>query len=268
MKRLIAICIIFVFAFNNITAQEAPLSKEMMTDTIKLDPYKYKTRLLRSTMPPLLLIGYGITTMNNHGLYSDYQARNDIRRIFGTYRSHVDDYLQYAPYAEFAALLLLKVKCKNDVLNTALLILKSELLVNSLVFPIKYLTHRERPYSYQNGLDGVPLSERENNQNNFHSLPSGHTAQAFVAATIVFREFRYINRWYGIAAYTVATAVAAFRMINDQHWQSDVIIGAGIGILGTNFVYSTHLHKWGRKDVCLVPMYNGQIKGMMVAYTF
>ena len=54
-------------------------------------------------------------------------------------------------------------------------------------------------------------------------MPSGHAAQAFAAATIVHREYRHRSPWYGAGAYAIATSVALFRMINDQHFNKEQI---------------------------------------------
>ena len=80
-----------------------------------------------------------------------------------------------------------------------------------------------------------------------NSFPSGHTAQAFLAASIGHTEFRDKSQWYGVGAYTIATSVAALRMLNNRHWQSDVFAGAGIGILSAHLGYLTHRNRWGRK---------------------
>ena len=110
-------------------------------------------------------------------------------------------------------------------------------------FAVKYLAHETRP----NGADNL-------------SFPSGHTAQAFLAASIVHTEFRDKSQWYGVGAYTIATSVAALRMINDKHWQSDVVAGAGFGILSAHLAYLSHRNRWGRKpigrDVGLVPTWS------------
>nr|WP_231403250.1 phosphatase PAP2 family protein [Hymenobacter guriensis] len=98
------------------------------------------------------------------------------------------------------------------------------------VFAVKNLTRETRP----DGSDNL-------------SFPSGHTAQAFLAASIVHTEFRDKSQWYGIGAYTIATSVAALRMINNKHWQSDVVAGAGFGILSAHLGYLTHRNRWGRK---------------------
>jgi len=254
MKKFILYFILSGFTFKSSMAQQKPdttlfpINKAYEIDSV---PHLYKTKLLPSMIIPGALIVYGLTTIKNGGLYSSYKAQSDIHRAFGNAGSSVDNYLQFSPYVEFGALLLLKIKCKNDALNTALLVVKSETVMLAIVFPLKYITKVERPDS-----------------SNAQSFPSGHTAEAFVAATIVYREYRYKSAWYGIGAYTLATTVAAYRMINNKHWESDVIAGAGIGILSANLVYATHLHRWGRKEVCMIPTYDGINKGFMMAYTF
>ena len=192
----------------------------------------FKSKGFRATIVPAVLIGYGISTINGHGFYSSYDAKKDIGNKFGTYRNHIDNYLQFAPYLEVGGVLLAGVESRNDRVNLGLLVLKSELIMLSSVYIVKTLTAIQRPDSSAN-----------------NSFPSGHTAQAFLAASIVHNEFRDKSQWYGIGAYTLATGVAAFRMINNKHWESDVVAGAGFGILSAHLAYLSHRNRWGRKPI-------------------
>lgn len=70
-----------------------------------------------------------------------------------------------------------------------------------------------------------------------HSFPSGHTATAFMTATMLNKEYGYKSPWIGVGAYSVATATGLMRMANNKHWLSDVLVGAGIGIMATEFGY-------------------------------
>ena len=71
-----------------------------------------------------------------------------------------------------------------------------------------------------------------------NSWPSGHTATAFVGATILHKEYGLTRSpWYSIGGYTVATATGVMRVLNNRHWISDVLSGAGIGILSTELAY-------------------------------
>ena len=51
------------------------------------------------------------------------------------------------------------------------------------------------------------------------------------------KEYGDRSPWIGIGAYTVASATGIMRMANNKHWLSDVLMGAGIGILSTELGY-------------------------------
>ena len=203
----------------------------------------FRSKGFRATVVPAVLIGYGISTINGNGFYSSYDAKRDIRRTFGTYRTRVDDYLQFAPYFELGGVLLAGIDSRDDRVNLGLVILKSELLMLGSVYLVKRLAAIQRPDSSAN-----------------NAFPSGHTAQAFLAASIVHTELRDKSQWYGIGAYTIATSVAVLRMVNNRHWQSDVVAGAGFGILSAHLAYLSHRNRWGRKpigrDVGIMPLWS------------
>jgi PAP2 superfamily protein len=96
----------------------------------------------------------------------------------------------------------------------------SIVLMTGVVQGLKHTTDVTRP-------DGT------NNQ----SFPSGHTATAFMTATMLSKEYGHISPWVSVGAYSVATATGLMRMANNKHWLSDVMVGAGIGILSTEFGY-------------------------------
>jgi len=190
----------------------------------------YRGKLVRASLVPALLIGYGISVYDDHGFYSSRQAQADLRRNFPDFRSHLDDYGQWAPYLELGAVLAFGVEGRNDRVNLALILVKSEALMLGAVEITKRATHHLRP-------DG----------SDYRSFPSGHTAQAFLAASIVHTELRDKSQWYGVGAYAVATTVGALRMLNNKHWESDVFAGAGMGILSAHLAYLSHRHRWGRR---------------------
>ncbi|MCM1109914.1 MAG: phosphatase PAP2 family protein [Clostridium sp.] len=61
-----------------------------------------------------------------------------------------------------------------------------------------------------------------------HSFPSGHAARAFMGAELL-RES--CGLWPGVAGYAVATGVGLWRVAASRHTLTDVIGGAGVGIL-------------------------------------
>ncbi len=90
-------------------------------------------------------------------------------------------------------------------------LLRAQILTESIVQPIKFATHRERP-------DG----------SNHYSFPSGHAAITFAGATVIERHLG----WKGsVVGYTIASYVAASRMHDNVHFLSDVVFGAAIGTI-------------------------------------
>jgi len=85
---------------------------------------------------------------------------------------------------------------------------------------LKGLTHRQRP-----------------NQSDYASYPSGHATTAFTFASVIDRELGH--KW-GIPAYALALFTGLSRMESDAHWLSDVVMGAGIGMIVGYAVSKAH----------------------------
>ena len=66
-----------------------------------------------------------------------------------------------------------------------------------------------------------------------YSFPSGHTSSAFATATVIQRHFGWAA---AIPAYAVSAYVGASRLSENQHYLSDVIFGASLGIVAGRIV--------------------------------
>lgn len=75
------------------------------------------------------------------------------------------------------------------------------------------------------------------NRSDNRSFPSGHTAWAFLGATMTAIELADQSPWYAVGAYTFASGIAMQRVISENHFPSDVVAGAGIGILAAEIGY-------------------------------
>ena len=162
---------------------------------------------------PLMVGGLIVKNEDDHfrGLRNDYLPR---------FNRHLDDFMQYAPAAVMLGMKAAGVQSRSSWGRMLVSDAFSALLMGGVVNTLKQTTNVERP-------DG----------SNKHSFPSGHTATAFMTATMFTKEYGHKSPWVGVGAYSVATATGLMRMANNKHWLSDVLTGAGIGILSTEVGY-------------------------------
>lgn len=219
--------ILTVLFYGNSFAQEP--------DSILFKPESTAFRAGLRLIVPTTLIASGtiimLDTDADEFFLNNFEVREERNESFRKFSNHIDDYLQHAPSLTAFALSFSGVKGKHDLSNQAALYLKSELLMLGVVYSLKYSVGEARP-----------------DTGTKNSFPSGHTAQAFTAAAFLSKEYGHKSILIPIGAYGVATTIGAFRMLNNRHWISDVLVGAGIGILSTEIVYRTHMNKWGTKN--------------------
>jgi hypothetical protein len=200
---------------------------------VKQKPGYYVTK---SIVPGSLIIsGILANGSGEESFKNEFEEERD--EHFANFHTHIDDYLQYAPIGLAYSLDAIGMHSKTEFTNRTVILLKSELLMTGLVTTIKNTTHDLRP-------DGSA----------HNSFPSGHTAQAFAAATFLTEEFGNEYKWTPFLAYSMATSVGLMRVANNRHYISDVLVGAGIGIISTKVAYMTHRYKWG-KHHAKVPAY-------------
>ena len=169
---------------------------------------------------PAALISYGFIARENKALLKlDHSTTNEIKEHTNRTFS-IDDYLQFTPAAAVYSLNICGVKSKHNFRDRAFVMFVSYAFMDISVSKMKKATKRLRP-------DGGSYS----------SFPSGHTATAFTGAHILFREYKDESIWIGIAGYTAAATTGIMRVINKKHWVSDVVTGAGMGILSAEVGY-------------------------------
>ena len=143
-------------------------------------------------------------------------------QLLTDFKTGIDDYTQYFGPAMVVGLKLGGYEGRSDwprLLSSAGM---SYVIMAALVNGIKYSAKEMRP-------DGSTAN----------SWPSGHTATSFVGATLLHKEYGLTRSpWWSVAGYGVATATGVMRVLNNRHWISDVMSGAGIGIMSTELGYA------------------------------
>jgi len=112
----------------------------------------------------------------------------------------------------------------KDIMRAALRATESVVFADLFVQGSKFIVGRSRP-----------TSDPDLDAYDFHSFgssspafPSGHSANAFALATSLSDAIG--KKWATIGLYALATGTAWARLSEQQHWLTDVIAGAAVGI--------------------------------------
>lgn len=200
-------------------------------DTLRtswLMPERYKTRKMYI---PGSLIHAGLVLNGSGRNAFKHEIVEERNEHLPGFRTHIDDYLQFSPVFIAYGLDAFGLPSRTDIQNRTAIFLKGEITMLAITHFLKHTTSIQRP-------DG----------SGFSSFPSGHTAQAFATAAFLSEEYKHRLKWIPYASYGIAASVGALRMANNKHYISDVLVGAGIGILSMKLAYWTHRYQWGKKS--------------------
>lgn len=219
---------------------------------------KEKNKRIKSLFIPAGLIAYGFIAIENDGLKKlDNNTRLEIQEDHPAFVTKLDNYLQYSPALAVYCLNALGVKGKNNFRDRTIIYGLSTIISSAIVLPVKKITKVQRP-----------------DDSGINSFPSGHTTTAFAAAEFLRMEYKDVSPWYGIAGYTVAAATGALRLYNNKHWVSDVVAGAGFGILSTKLAYWIYpsikrkFFKDKPMNTMVMPYYQNGGGGIAMVYHF
>ncbi|MBW3127146.1 phosphatase PAP2 family protein [Hymenobacter profundi] len=183
--------------------------------------HPYRPTLRQLALPAALL---GVAVLSTEGvdaLETDEAVQEEVREHFPRFQTSLDDQLRHVPAVATLGLSLVGVKGVHSTANQGVIFFLAYTINNTLTSNLKNLAQVERPYGNQD----------------YSSFPSQHTSAAFAAATFMHREYGGRSVWYSVGGYSVATATAAIRVLGNKHWLSDVLAGAGVGILSTELAY-------------------------------
>ncbi|NML21439.1 phosphatase PAP2 family protein [Pseudoflavitalea sp. G-6-1-2] len=207
---------------------------------------------------PATLIGYGIWSLDNGQLESfNAQVKEELYTEKPHRQLHIDNYLQWTPALAVYALNAAGIKGAHNLKDRSIIYGLSLAIMNTTVFASKHLTKQWRP-----------------DLSNDLSFPSGHTANAFAAAEFLRKEYKDVSIWYGVGGYAVAAFTGYLRMYNNRHWLSDVVAGAGVGILSTDLAYFLYprlqsMFKGNKmKNTAVAPFYSNGAVGLNLVKRF
>lgn len=212
----------------------------------------------RQLVIPAVCFTYGIASLESDFLQLiNIEIREEVQENIDE-KFTIDDFSVFVPALSVYGLNAMGVKGRNNFKDRSLILGISSVFMVASVTSLKALTHVKRPDGSSN-----------------KSFPSGHTATAFAGAEFLYQEYKAVSPWIGIGGYAVATGTGLFRIYNNRHWLSDVVMGAGIGILTTKIAYWTFPYidnkilKAGNKlHTQILPFYNGKQTGAELVFCF
>lgn len=142
----------------------------------------------------------------------------------------------------------------EKIRTTGRLLIETLFISGSAVIIIRYIAGRVRPYYNQGSWKFLGFQ----NDNEFQSFPSGHTSVAFALSTILAERIN--NFWARLGFYGMATLTATARVINNQHFLSDVFVGALLGFGAGMYVINKENERINGEStgsLILSPTFNG-----------
>jgi membrane-associated phospholipid phosphatase len=153
----------------------------------------------------------------------------------------------YVPYG-VAALFCLKGLAFDDeeAVDTGLLSVQAMIHSAIAVQVFKHLFGRVRPFVLDgkdkwHGPQAFGKRYSDGGFSPYDSFPSGHTITAFsLAAVIAERSDQF---WVGATAYSLAGLCGVSRITERDHWLSDVVVGAAMGVAIGKLVVHNHRNR-------------------------
>ena len=179
-----------------------------------------------------------------------FEAHKDIYDHIGTLISKVGESHWYLAAGLLGFLFFKYIKKDELYKNRALFLLYVNLFSGFISIIFKWFFARVRPWGLEDNNYGFLLFKNFDmdfldkliihfktlsiHPGLYASFPSGHTTTVFAVATYFALLIpRYIYLWY-----TLAFIVASSRILALDHFVSDIIAGATVGVVSTMFVYS------------------------------
>ncbi|MEI8086448.1 MAG: phosphatase PAP2 family protein [Paludibacter sp.] len=252
MRTYLSLIIIVLFV-SSLYAQTDSL-KVINDYSIHQKQEWYKTKYVQESIVPLGLTTASLTILAIPNLKVNLQSKlNWNNQAYPTYIDLGDDYVRYAPTVAAYALSICGLKSKHRFIDRTAILAAAYIASDFVVNNTKKIAQEPRPDKTENT-----------------SMPSQHTAMAFVAASFLDHELGYISPWISVGGYAAASYVGYARVARNAHFTCDVLMGAAVGIIMTNATYWAYdgVMKLFPEKLAISPIVDFQQTGVYICYKF
>ncbi|HEX4021712.1 MAG TPA: phosphatase PAP2 family protein [Acidobacteriaceae bacterium] len=214
---------------NTVTLRNTPIHILKDQEKIWTSPIRIRTHDLKWLLP--LAAATGVTIATDHHMMASIVTHDTSFNQANVNASNVlIGGFVAAPVALYGF-----GHFKDDAHASETGILGGEALVDGVVVEqgMKLIFWHERPS--QDNAHGLFFQKSAGVDS---SLPSSHSVLAWATAALIADE--YPSRWTQLGVYSLATGVSVTRVLGQQHFPTDVLIGSAVGWLVGHYVYRAH----------------------------
>ena len=217
--------------------------------------YTYPLRMNESEW--LTTAGMGIGTY--FLIHNDDNLRNKFGTDVGKYQNDFWKSFEYYGVVQFAEITGAATYGVGLLVNDREIRTVGRMLVQSLTYSgltamfIRMIAGRKRPSVTDDPYKFIGFTSN----NTYQSFPSGHVTVAFAFSTVLAEYFNTpLSR---VGFYSLGTLSAIERLINSQHWFTDVALGALVGIAGGIHVINEEARRNSKSKsrLTIKPTFNG-----------
>jgi len=218
-----------IAANEAVTIRDSPLNILKDQGAIWTSPFRLRERDLKWIVPLGLATTVAIAT-DHQVMSSEISHDPDFNHSNVLASDVLTGVFIAAPVALFG-----KGQFQQDAEARESGILSGEALLDGVVVEqgMKLIFWRERP-----SVDQAKGKFFQTNVGVDSSFPSSHSVLSWSSAAVLAAE--YPSGWEPVAIYTLATGVSLTRVLGQEHFPSDVIVGSAVGWMIGHYVYRRH----------------------------
>ena len=171
---------------------------------------------------PVAFIGYGVLKPFVNDISKlDNRIMAHVQQNYPRFHTNAEDYLMWAPSASIYLMDALHVNMAHSFREHLIIDAGSIIITGGIGYGMRLFSRNIKGF----------------NTNSNTEFPSGHTANAFRGAEILHQELKQSNKLLSYSGYLIAAGVGTLRIYNKDHYLSEVIAGAGLGIISAKLTY-------------------------------